>query len=371
MNSSISSIVFQIAKAAPPDGMTSKIIAIDGCGGAGKSTLALKLSKCFDDCPVIHTDDFASWDNSTSWFPRMLEQALIPLSQNQIARFQKYDWNEKKLADWITIEPQEYIILEGVTAARKEFRPYLAFSIYVETDRELRLKRGLERDGTDAKAQWLRWMQEEDEYIFRDQTKDFVNVIVSGTDWKESNSLINLKFIITGCPGSGKTTLINHLCDIGFACVAEPARQVIAEQRSIQGDGLSDKNTMLFTELLLSKSLEFYKKHESSLTPILFDRGIPDVIGYAKLFGLNTERFETAAKTHLYNRSVFIAPPWKEIYTTDEERKMMFEHTTQFHEMLRSAYLSLGYELIELPFESVEMRAQFVASFLQSATKGI
>jgi predicted ATPase len=70
------------------------------------------------------------------------------------------------------------------------------------------------------------------------------------------------KFIITGCPGSGKTTLIKHLRDIDIPCVDEPARQVIAEQRAIQGDGLSDRNVLLFTELLLAKSLDSYKKYE-------------------------------------------------------------------------------------------------------------
>lgn len=163
------------------------------------------------------------------------------------------------------------------------------------------------------------------------------------------------QFIITGCPGSGKTTLIRSLRNLGFICVEEPARQVIAEQRAVQGDGISDKNTTPFTELILSRSLESYKKYVGSSVPIIFDRGIPDVIGYAKLFGLDIKKFENSAKIHPYNRSVFIAPPWEEIYSTDDERKMTFEETAQFHELLERAYLDLGYQLIELPFEPVEM----------------
>lgn len=182
---------------------------------------------------------------------------------------------------------------------------------------------------------------------------------------KAMPSVESSQFIITGCPGSGKTTLIKCLRSIGFTCVDEPARQVIAEQRAIQGEGLSDRNVMLFTELLLSRSLESYNKHKGSSAPIIFDRGIPDVIGYAKLFGLDSKKFKSAAETDPYNKFVFIAPPWKEIYSTDDERKMTFDQTAQFHEILTIVYLSLGYELIELPLESVEKRAQFIASFLQ------
>lgn len=52
-----------IRSARAPVDVTTKIIAIDGCGGAGKSTLATQISAALDSCPVIHTDDFASWDN--------------------------------------------------------------------------------------------------------------------------------------------------------------------------------------------------------------------------------------------------------------------------------------------------------------------
>lgn len=179
----LADIVLQIQCAEPPTDMTTKIIAIDGGGGAGKSTLADGLSKRLGACSIIHTDDFASWDQSQNWYPRMLEQALAPLQKNQVAKFQKYDWNKKALGEWITIEPQEFVILEGVSSARKEFRPYLAFSIYVETDRELRLRRGLERDGLQSETQWLKWMKEEDEYLARDNPKDYANVVVSGEGW--------------------------------------------------------------------------------------------------------------------------------------------------------------------------------------------
>lgn len=73
----------------------------------------------------------------------------------------------------------------------------------------------------------------------------FHTVSFKAESLSEVPTLESQQFIITGCPGSGKTTLINYLRDIGFTCVDEPARQVIAEQRAIQGNGLSNKNSFV------------------------------------------------------------------------------------------------------------------------------
>ena len=48
--------------------MTTRIVAVDGPGGAGKSSLSEWLAGELD-APIVHTDDFASWDNPTSWWP--------------------------------------------------------------------------------------------------------------------------------------------------------------------------------------------------------------------------------------------------------------------------------------------------------------
>lgn len=181
----IDEVIRLITASLPPSNMRTKVIAIDGCGGAGKSTFANELSKHLGNCAVIHTDDFASWDNSVSWYPRMIEQVLAPLRENKKATYQRYDWKERKLANWIDVDPQPFVIVEGVSSSRKEFREFLSFSFFIRTNRELRLQRGLERDGVEAKEQWLKWMQEEDDYIQRDQPESYVDLIISG----ESTSL--------------------------------------------------------------------------------------------------------------------------------------------------------------------------------------
>jgi len=88
-----------IQNAQAPDGMTTKIIAIDGPGGAGKSSFAEQLSQHLGNAPILRTDDFASWENPLNWWPRLLGQVLEPLSHNETACYQRYDWGTKRLAE--------------------------------------------------------------------------------------------------------------------------------------------------------------------------------------------------------------------------------------------------------------------------------
>src|ERR1700680_4015294 len=102
---SLDQIIEKINSAKAPGKMLSKVIAIDGPGGAGKSTLAAKISMALDDAPIIHTDDFASWENPLNWWPGVIEQVLKPLSANKSAHYQRYDWNTKQLSEWHDIQP--------------------------------------------------------------------------------------------------------------------------------------------------------------------------------------------------------------------------------------------------------------------------
>lgn len=124
----ISKIAAEILKINRPFLAASKIVAIDAPGGAGKSTLAMDLSRELDNCPIVHTDELATWDVPLLWYPRMIEQVLEPLKLNRTARYQKYDWNLKRLGEWLEVPAARVVILEGVSSARKAFRPYLSFS---------------------------------------------------------------------------------------------------------------------------------------------------------------------------------------------------------------------------------------------------
>lgn len=166
--------------------------------------------------------------------------------------------------------------------------------------------------------------------------------------------------IITGAMGSGKSTVLTLLKTEGFILVEEPAREILAEQRSIEDEGVPEKNPKLFTQLLLSRAIYQYKQMQNRESTVIFDRGIPDNIAYAQLFQLDYLPAHKAAKLYRYDINVFIFPAWKEIYATDEERTMSFEAAKAFGEDVQKVYEAYGYNLIHVPCLSPEDRAQFI-----------
>ena len=164
--------------------------------------------------------------------------------------------------------------------------------------------------------------------------------------------------VITGPPGSGKTPIVNELVSMGFVGVAEPAREVIAEHRQT---GRYEEDRMGFCEDMLALAIrdhECFRGHDS---PVFFDRGTADLVAYARGFDLDATRFERAAAERRYADRVFFTPSWREIYTTDEERTASFELAHEFGELIGAVYVELGYTLVEVPRDTPEARARFIA----------
>ena len=146
-----------------PSNRKTFVIAIDGYGGSGKSTLAHELSSRLSPTRIIHTDDFAR-PHTPGWdWPCFKHQVLSPINRDEAGRYQRYDWNEDRLAEWHTVPTGGYLIVEGVSSMRLELDKYWDYAIWVDCSYELRLRRGIERDGEGRRSQWVDvWMPEED-----------------------------------------------------------------------------------------------------------------------------------------------------------------------------------------------------------------
>jgi len=181
--------------------------------------------------------------------------------------------------------------------------------------------------------------------------------------------------IITGGPGSGKTSLITALGESGIATMPEAGRAVIRDEVAAGGDALPWGDRVAFAEKMARFDLSALERAEAeaaamqaagkSPAPVVFDRGLPDVVGYLALCGLAVPDWILRAVAEpRYARRVFIAPFWPEIYATDTERRQSPDEARRTTQAMVETYTALGYELLELPRASIAARAAFVLDAL-------
>ena len=168
-------------------------------------------------------------------------------------------------------------------------------------------------------------------------------------------------FVLTGGPGSGKTTLVEALRAAGYPASVEAGRGIIQDHMAISGPALPWNDPALFAELMLSWEMRSHAIAMEETGPVFFDRGVPDVIGYLRLTGLPVPAHaEKAAEVFRYNRKVFILLPWPEIFHQDAERRQDLDEARRTCEAMVSTYSALGYNLVAVPCAPVEERVAFV-----------
>src|SRR5262249_61803297 len=111
---------------------------------------------------------------------------------------------------------------------------------------------------------------------------------------------------------------------------------------------------------MLSLAVTEFRRMSGDRAPVFFDRGIPDIIAYARFFGMDSSAEESAARRHRCNELVFMAPSWSSIYVVDEERTMTVEAARVFGDEVRAVYSGLGYRVIDVPLHSPRERAEFI-----------
>lgn len=178
-------------------------------------------------------------------------------------------------------------------------------------------------------------------------------------------------YVITGGPGVGKTTLLKALARLGYYTVAENARTIIKEEMAGNGDGLPWKNKARYLQLMFDAAVLSYHAVAPTNEIYFFDRGILDAICYADMEGITVSpEMKQLAKTLRYHSKVFILPPWQEIYHTDEERKQTWDEALHTFTLMKATYVKYGYQIIEVPKDSIENRVGFIRNEISAADYG-
>jgi predicted ATPase len=172
------------------------------------------------------------------------------------------------------------------------------------------------------------------------------------------------RIILTGAPGTGKSTVVQALEAQGFSVMKEVSREYWDETG--YGTGGSDpwRNLIAFSRAIWKLRAEQHKSADWLSGSVFYDRSLLDILAYMDAGDkvipedMNPSRFP-------YHSDVFIFPPWEEIYQMDEGRWEPFETCHAIHESLKRTYEAEGYSLIEVPPGTVEERVAFMLQYLR------
>lgn len=168
--------------------------------------------------------------------------------------------------------------------------------------------------------------------------------------------------VLTGAPGAGKTTLVRAAAKAGLATSPEVARELL---QAPGGMALRADDPLGFAHAMLEAHQREYARFAEHPSPVVFDRGFADVVGFLEVSGLKVpQSLDRACRTLRYHGLILRAPAWREIYRPDAERIQDWDEAVASDAAVTAAWRRYGYEVQDLPLGSVAERLGFLKSLI-------
>lgn len=165
-------------------------------------------------------------------------------------------------------------------------------------------------------------------------------------------------FVISGCSGGGKSTLVAALAARGYATIEEPGRRIVRAEVAGDGHALPRRNLAAFADRAIALAKSDHQVAQTIEGPVFFDRSLIDAI--AALEHATGSPAGDQVGEFRYNSKVFPAPPWPEIYVSDSERQHDFAQAVAEYARLSAIYPRMGYTVIRLPQLGIAQRVNFI-----------
>jgi uridine kinase len=166
-----------LRRAAPKAGVT-RVVAIDGRSGAGKSSLAATLAGQLN-APVVSLEGlYGGWDGLERGIDLLVSDVLEPLAAGRAVFVPRYDWAAREWAEPVVLEPPDALIVEGVGAGARHAAAFASLLVWLEVPASIRKKRALDRDGETFAPYWDQWAAQEDLMLARERTRDRADIVI-------------------------------------------------------------------------------------------------------------------------------------------------------------------------------------------------
>ena len=159
-----------------------RLVCIDGPAGSGKTTLAGQLVAAFGrDAVLVPLDDlYAGW-TLTGARARLQAGVLRPLAEGRPGAYHRFDWSIRWFVPERTEVPVPRVLLvEGCGSSPRAMDPWTTLRLWVEAPADLRLARGLARDGAHLAPEWHRWQETEAAEFAREDTRARADLRLDG-----------------------------------------------------------------------------------------------------------------------------------------------------------------------------------------------
>ena len=181
----VARVVLERARSTEPTLGTTRLICVDGPAGSGKSTLGRAVhaaASALGSAHLIHLDDLLEgWSGLARVSETLDRDVLVPLRDGRPGLYHRYDWGLGRFAEAHVVPPVDFLVVDGVGSGASAYSSSITTLVWVEAPRNLRLARGIARDGEEVLPQWQQWLADEDALFRRERTWERADVIVDGT----------------------------------------------------------------------------------------------------------------------------------------------------------------------------------------------
>ena len=172
--------ILLLAQDRPPTLGNGRLICLDGPAGSGKTTWAAGIAQLAPGATVVHMDDLYPGWSGLPEVDAQLDGLLRPLAEDRPGSYRRYDWVAGEFAERVVVDPGPLLLVEGVGCGAARCAELVTVLVWVEAPEQLRMERGIARDGDAFAPYWEQWAVAEAAVFARERTRERADVLIDG-----------------------------------------------------------------------------------------------------------------------------------------------------------------------------------------------